>query len=169
VAGDGGAIQTEALQVSMSPLTDFIASPGLAGAFGALMDEYARAAADLCRVVGEVPPARFVETVDSGGEFTTVQAIWSAALAPAAPSRRMPRQHDVLEPRCIDPDLSARHYSAVGNDKLGAQLGSFAAQSIDGDTLSRCLFPVLDAGRSPGRRCRPRSSTQPRCQKGAAR
>jgi len=59
----------------MSPLTDFIASPGLAGAFGALMDEYARAAADLCRVVEAVPPARFAETVDSGGEFPTVQAI----------------------------------------------------------------------------------------------
>lgn len=37
--------------MSMSPLSDFIDSPGLAGAFGALMDEYARAAAELCRVV----------------------------------------------------------------------------------------------------------------------
>ncbi len=61
--------------MSMSPLTDFIASPGLAGAFGALMDEYARAAAELCRVVGAVPPARFVEALEGGGEFPTVQAI----------------------------------------------------------------------------------------------
>ena len=61
--------------MSMSPLTDFIASPGLAGAFGALMDEYARAAAELCRVVEAVPSARFVEEVDGGGEFPTVQAI----------------------------------------------------------------------------------------------
>jgi uncharacterized damage-inducible protein DinB len=61
--------------VSMSPLTDFIASPGLAGPFGALMDEYARAAAEVCRVVAAIPPARFMEAVDGGGEFPTVQAI----------------------------------------------------------------------------------------------
>lgn len=74
-AGDGGAIQTEVPPVTSSPLADFIASPGLAGAFGALMDEYARAAAELCRLVAAVPPARFVEEVDGGGEFPTVQAI----------------------------------------------------------------------------------------------
>jgi hypothetical protein len=61
--------------VSMSPVSDFIALPGMAGAFGALMDEYAHAAAELCRVVAAVPPARFVEVVDGGGSFPTVQSI----------------------------------------------------------------------------------------------
>jgi hypothetical protein len=71
----GGATQREMPPGSVSPLTDFIASPGLAGPFGALMDEYARAAAELCRVVEAIPPARFMEVVDSSGEFPTPQAI----------------------------------------------------------------------------------------------
>jgi uncharacterized damage-inducible protein DinB len=59
----------------MPSLTDFIDSPGLAGGFGAVMDEYARAAAELCRVVEAVPPARFVEVVDGGSQLPTMQAI----------------------------------------------------------------------------------------------
>jgi uncharacterized damage-inducible protein DinB len=60
---------------SIAPLGELIASPGLAGPYGALMDEYARAAGDLCRAVEEVPPARFAEVVDGGAELPTVQAI----------------------------------------------------------------------------------------------
>ena len=37
----------------------FIRHPGLSGPFGALMDEYARAAEDFCRVVERFEPARF--------------------------------------------------------------------------------------------------------------
>jgi hypothetical protein len=40
--------------------TSFIHHPGLAGAFGALMDEYARAAEDFCRVVEGFDTARFM-------------------------------------------------------------------------------------------------------------
>src|SRR5436305_14656711 len=39
--------------------TAFIRHPGLSGPFGALMDEYARAAEDFCRVVESFDPARF--------------------------------------------------------------------------------------------------------------
>lgn len=39
--------------------TAFIQHPGLAGPFGALMDEYARAAEDYCRVVENFELARF--------------------------------------------------------------------------------------------------------------
>jgi hypothetical protein len=39
--------------------TTFIHRPGQSGAFGALMDEYARAAEDFCRVVGGFDRARF--------------------------------------------------------------------------------------------------------------
>ena len=35
----------------------FLDRPGLSGPFGALMDEYARAAEDFCRVVEGVPAA----------------------------------------------------------------------------------------------------------------
>ena len=37
----------------------FIRHPGLSGPFGALMDEYARAAEDFCRVVDGFDLARF--------------------------------------------------------------------------------------------------------------
>ena len=39
--------------------TTFICHPGLSGPFGALMDEYARAAEDFCRVVESFDLARF--------------------------------------------------------------------------------------------------------------
>ena len=39
--------------------TTFIRHPGLSGPFGALMDEYARAAEDFCRVVESFDPGRF--------------------------------------------------------------------------------------------------------------
>ena len=39
--------------------TTFIRHPGLSGPFGALMDEYARAAEDFCRVVERFDLARF--------------------------------------------------------------------------------------------------------------
>src|SRR6266850_2660349 len=38
----------------------FVRHPGLSGPFGALMDEYARAAEDFCRVVEGFDPARFM-------------------------------------------------------------------------------------------------------------
>lgn len=39
----------------------FLDRPGLPGPFGALMDEYARAAEDFCRVAEAFEPARFAE------------------------------------------------------------------------------------------------------------
>lgn len=43
----------------MALTTTFVHHPGLAGPFGALMDEYARAAEDFCRVVEGFDLARF--------------------------------------------------------------------------------------------------------------
>jgi hypothetical protein len=43
----------------LSMPTSFIRHPGLSGPFGALMDEYARAAGDFCSVVEDFDPARF--------------------------------------------------------------------------------------------------------------
>lgn len=39
----------------------FLDNPGVAGPFGALMDEYARAAEDLCRVVETIPGDEFTK------------------------------------------------------------------------------------------------------------
>jgi hypothetical protein len=44
---------------SMALTTTFVRHPGLSGPFGALMDEYARAAEDFCRVVESFDLARF--------------------------------------------------------------------------------------------------------------
>jgi hypothetical protein len=43
----------------MTVPTAFVRHPGRSGPFGALMDEYARAAEDFCRVVERFEPARF--------------------------------------------------------------------------------------------------------------
>jgi len=45
--------------------TAFLRAPGRSGAFGALMDEYARAAEDFCRVVETFDAARFVAERES--------------------------------------------------------------------------------------------------------
>lgn len=42
-------------------MSDFLDRPGSSGGFGALLDEYARAAKGLCRVVESLAPERFVE------------------------------------------------------------------------------------------------------------
>ena len=55
----------------MTNPTGFLARPGLAGAMGALMDEYARAADELCRVVETLPAARFERAVESRDPSTT--------------------------------------------------------------------------------------------------
>jgi hypothetical protein len=47
------------LDVLIAMTTTFIRHPGLSGPFGALMDEYARAAEDFCRVVESFDLARF--------------------------------------------------------------------------------------------------------------
>src|SRR5262245_21642139 len=47
------------LDGSILMTTTFIRHPGLSGPFGALMDEYARAAEDFCRVVDSFDLARF--------------------------------------------------------------------------------------------------------------
>jgi len=48
----------------------FIRRPGLSGPFGALMDEYARAAEDFCRVVEGFDAGRFLATRESDNPNT---------------------------------------------------------------------------------------------------
>jgi len=46
-------------------MSDFLANPGSAGGIGALMDEYARAAAEFCRAAETFDAERFVAERDS--------------------------------------------------------------------------------------------------------
>ena len=62
----------------------FIRNPGLAGPFGALMDEYARAAGDFCRVVETFDTARFVaERASDNPNTISPQAICAHACSAA--------------------------------------------------------------------------------------
>jgi uncharacterized damage-inducible protein DinB len=55
---------------------DFIARPGLPGAFGALMDEYARAAEDFCSTVEALPVDLFQRERESADpETVSIQTI----------------------------------------------------------------------------------------------
>jgi pimeloyl-ACP methyl ester carboxylesterase len=60
----------------MTDLAAFIDRPGLPGAFGALMDEYARAAEDFCSTVEALPLDRFLELRESADpEMASLQSI----------------------------------------------------------------------------------------------
>jgi hypothetical protein len=52
-------------------LQDFLEQPGRAGAFGAIMDECARAAIDLCHVVETIGETEFTEVRESADPNTT--------------------------------------------------------------------------------------------------
>jgi hypothetical protein len=65
------------------PVT-FLTRPGLPGAFGGLMDEYARAAEDFCRVVEKLRPEAFERQVESKDPNTrSIRAICAHALGAA--------------------------------------------------------------------------------------
>jgi uncharacterized damage-inducible protein DinB len=54
----------------------FLDHPGLSGPFGALMDEYARAAGELCSVIEALPGERFErELPDPAIEFRTLRSV----------------------------------------------------------------------------------------------
>ena len=60
----------------MSGLGEFLDRPGLSGPFGALMDEYARAAGELCAVIEAVPPDLFPREAASGDpDVLSIRAI----------------------------------------------------------------------------------------------
>src|SRR5882724_1864812 len=57
-------------------LAVFLDHPGLPGPFGALMDEYARAAGELCSVIEAVPADRFErELPDPAIEFRSLRSV----------------------------------------------------------------------------------------------
>ena len=62
----------------------FIRHPGRPGPFGALMDEYARAAEDFCRVVESFEPTRFAAPRASNNPNTTSARAISAHVCSAA-------------------------------------------------------------------------------------
>jgi hypothetical protein len=68
----------------MQPGHGFLDRPGESGPFGALMDEYARAAAEFCRVVEAVPVERFLrETPGDDPDTVSIRAVCRHAVSAA--------------------------------------------------------------------------------------
>ncbi|HEX3530495.1 MAG TPA: hypothetical protein VH988_25820 [Thermoanaerobaculia bacterium] len=68
----------------MTDLAFFIDRPGLPGAFGALMDEYARAAEDFCTTVETVALDRFLRRRESTDpEMVSIQSVCAHAVSSA--------------------------------------------------------------------------------------
>jgi hypothetical protein len=68
----------------LTRLSEFIDRPGVPGAFGALMDEYARAADDFCTTVEALPLDRFLRTSESTDpEMISIQAVCAHAVSSA--------------------------------------------------------------------------------------
>ena len=73
---DGSMVSPRRLLPGEVMTTTFIRHPGLSGPFGALMDEYARAAEDFCRVVERFDLARFdAERPSNDSNTVSVRAI----------------------------------------------------------------------------------------------
>ena len=67
-----------------APGFGFLTRPGLPGLFGALMDEYARAAEDFCRAIEAVSPAAYAEARPSDDPDTvSMQAVCAHAVGAA--------------------------------------------------------------------------------------
>jgi hypothetical protein len=71
----------------MTNLSIFIDRPGVPGAFGALMDEYARAADDFCTTVEALPLDLFLRLRESGestdSETVSIQAVCAHTVSSA--------------------------------------------------------------------------------------
>jgi len=68
----------------MNTALAFLKRPGLPGPFGALMDEYARAAEDFCRVIETVPPDLFERERESSDPDTrSLRALCTHAVGAA--------------------------------------------------------------------------------------
>jgi hypothetical protein len=68
-------MQRESQTLAPGPAS-FLDRPGLAGTFGAIMDEYARAAEDFCRVLEGLPPGAFEWTrASSDPDTQSVRAV----------------------------------------------------------------------------------------------
>ncbi len=87
--------------------TPFIMHPGRSGPFGALMDEYARAAEDFCRVVETFDPPRFMtERASNNPNTVSPKSICVHACGAAhryAHYIRKARGQDFVEPYDLDP------------------------------------------------------------------
>jgi uncharacterized damage-inducible protein DinB len=110
----------------VSGLGEFLDRPGLSGSFGALMDEYARAAGELCGVIEAVPPDLFLREAASGDpDVISIQAIathvshaaqgYANTLRKARGLPRTPADRTVvLEPAGLRPRLAAALRSMEG-------------------------------------------------------
>ena len=105
----------------------FIRRPGLSGPFGALMDEYARAAEDFCRVVEGFDSARFLTERASDNPST----ISPQARAPSATRTAGDSQSWAACVQAFTRDAASQGRNAAGS-----------AEAVDWPQLAQNRRPV---------------------------
>jgi uncharacterized damage-inducible protein DinB len=128
----------------LSALSGFIDRPGLPGAFGALMEEYARAAEDFCSTIEAVPPDLFLlrrESTDP--EMVSIQSICAHAVGSAHGYAIYIRKARGLSPRERPPwDELLSPAPADVRPRLAAAL-RLTEESVDGLTdTDEVLVPL---------------------------
>jgi uncharacterized damage-inducible protein DinB len=128
----------------LSAFTGFIERPGLPGAFGALMDEYARAAEDFCSTVEALPLDRFLHRRESTDpEMVSLQSICAHAVGAAYGYALYIRKARGLPPRERPPlDELLVQAPAEVRPRLAAAL-RLTEESVDGLTdTDEVLVPL---------------------------
>lgn len=117
----------------MTNLAFFIDRPGLPGAFGALMDEYARAAEDFCATVEAVPLDLFLRKAEStDSETVSIQAVCAHAVSSAHGYAIYIRKARGLTPRERPPWEEILVPSPAGVRPLLATALHLTEESVDG-------------------------------------
>jgi uncharacterized damage-inducible protein DinB len=119
----------------LSTFTGFIERPGLPGAFGALMDEYARAAEDFCSTVEALPPDLFLRRRESTDpEMVSIQSVCAHAVSSAHGYAIYIRKARGMEPRERPPWDELLAATPAGARPLLAAALRLTEESVDGLT-----------------------------------
>jgi hypothetical protein len=119
----------------LSAFTGFIERPGLPGAFGALMDEYARAAEDFCSTVEALPLDLFLRRRESTDpEMVSLQSVCAHAVSSAHGYAIYIRKARGMEPRERPPWDELLVPAPAGVRPLLAAALCLTEESVDGLT-----------------------------------
>jgi len=112
---------------------EFIDRPGLPGAFGALMEEYARAAEDFCATVEALPLDLFLRTSESADpQMVSIQSICAHAVSAAHGYAIYIRKARGMEPRERPPWDDLLVPTPAGVRPLLAVALRLTEESVDG-------------------------------------
>jgi len=128
----------------LTRLSAFIDRPGLPGAFGALMDEYARAAEDFCTTIEALPLDLFLRRRESTDpEMASIQSVCAHAVSSAHGYAIYIRKVRGLTPRERPPWEEILVPAPAGVRPLLATALRLTEESVDGLTATdEILVPL---------------------------